>query len=83
MFFFGAGLGLIMPLINTMGTDAVHREYIGAATSLYNSFTFVGQSSSPLLLGLVFKWFGLGAAFWTAGTAALLGAAGIMVFKKR
>ncbi len=76
---FGIGMGCVFPLLNTMITHAVQPRYVGAATSLYNSLNFVGQSTSPLVLGVVSGWLGLGAVFGTAGVLAVVAGLGVLL----
>lgn len=76
---FGVGGGCIMPLVHTMITDAVGAEYVGAAISLFNAFNFVGQSASPVILGIVSGRFGLGCVFVTSALVAAAAALAILM----
>ncbi|HED24931.1 MAG TPA: MFS transporter, partial [Firmicutes bacterium] len=79
---FGFGLGIVLSLINTMITDAVRPEFLGAAVSLFNMMNFAGQAASPVVLGAITARLGLSTAFIAAAAVALVAVTATFIWGK-
>ena len=72
MLLFGAGYGLAQPLIDTQIIHVAPSESTGGVLSIHNAMRNVGQSLSPIVLGIVLSHFDLDTVFIVAGSFGLL-----------
>ena len=80
---FGAGLILAQTAIDVQIIDISPPESRGGVISIHNCMKYVGQSASPVVLGILLVYFGLTAVFIAAGVFGLLIALTTYLMKKR
>nr|WP_319538222.1 MFS transporter [uncultured Methanospirillum sp.] len=69
---FGLGLVLSQTCIDAQIIQISPLEARGGVISIYSCMRYVGQSFSPIILGVVLAYFGINAVFITAGIFGLL-----------
>ncbi|AKB75042.1 multidrug-efflux transporter [Methanosarcina lacustris Z-7289] len=72
MLLFGAGFGLAQTAIDAQIVQIAPSESKGGVLSIYNTMKYVGQSLSPIVLGIVLLNFDLATVFRIAGFFGLL-----------
>ncbi|OKY77469.1 MAG: MFS family permease [Candidatus Methanohalarchaeum thermophilum] len=71
---FGAGMGLIQPLLNDVVTDLAPDTAVGTTTSIYNTMKYVGQTAAPLFFGWILISTNLNTVFLVSGLIGITGA---------
>ena len=72
MLLFGAGFGLAQTAIDAQIVQIAPSESKGGVLSIHNTMKYVGQSLSPIVLGLILLHFDLNTVFRIAGFFGLL-----------
>nr|WP_269746788.1 MFS transporter [Methanosarcina vacuolata] len=72
MLLFGAGFGLAQTAIDAQIVQIAPSESKGSVLSIHNTMKYVGQSLSPIVLGIVLSHFDLDTVFRIAGSFGLL-----------
>ncbi len=67
---FGAGMGINMPVVMTMMAGFAPLEYRAGFMSINATMLRLGQTIGPLLMGLVYVYWGFGGTFYVAATLA-------------
>ena len=80
---FGAGLVLAQTAIDVQIIQVSPPASRGGVISIHNCMKYVGQSASPLVLGIILVYFGLDAVFIAAGVFGLLIALTTYLMKKQ
>jgi predicted MFS family arabinose efflux permease len=80
---FGAGLILAQTAIDVQIIQISPPSSRGGVISIHNCMKYVGQSASPIVLGIILVYFGLNAVFTAAGVFGLLIALTTYLMKKR
>jgi len=61
--FFGFGHGLGIPIVQTLLAELAPLEYRGAFMSLNGMFLRIGQTLGPIIMALIFVYWGLSAVY--------------------
>jgi len=69
---FGAGFGLAQTAIDAQIVQIAPSESKGGVLSIHNTMKYIGQSLSPIVLGIVLLHFDLGTVFRISGSFGLL-----------
>jgi MFS transporter, ACDE family, multidrug resistance protein len=69
---FGAGFGLAQTAIDAQIVQIAPSESRGGVLSIHNTMKYIGQSLSPIVLGVVLLHFDLGTVFRISGSFGLL-----------
>jgi sugar phosphate permease len=80
---FGAGLVLAQTAIDVQIIQVSPPASRGGVISIHNCMKYVGQSASPIVLGIILVYFGLDAVFIAAGVFGLLIALTTYLMKNR
>jgi len=72
MLLFGAGFGLAQTAIDAQIVQIAPSESKGSVLSIHNTMKYIGQSLSPIVLGIVLSHFDLDTVFRIAGSFGLL-----------
>ncbi len=76
LFAFGVGMGFVQPAVYHEATAAPPKELAGSVVALFNTMKYVGMSASPLVLGMIARYYPTGTLFiaaagicigWTVG----------------
>ncbi|PTD93954.1 MFS transporter, partial [archaeon SCG-AAA382B04] len=65
---FGAGMGLVDPVINDLITDLASEESLGGITAIYNTMKYVGQTAAPVTLGYLLIYYERPVTFLVSGS---------------
>jgi MFS family permease len=63
---FGSGFGTVQPQLNTWITEQVETEQRGGLVAVFNMMKYIGQTTAPLLYGLVLFFLPIQSVFITA-----------------
>lgn len=63
---FGSGFGTVQPQLNTWITEQVETEQRGGLVAVFNMMKYIGQTTAPLLYGLVLFFLPVQSVFLTA-----------------
>jgi predicted MFS family arabinose efflux permease len=80
---FGAGLVFAQTAIDVQIIQVSPPASRGGVISIHNCMKYVGQSASPIVLGIILAYYGLNAVFIAAGVFGLLVALTTYLMKKR
>jgi predicted MFS family arabinose efflux permease len=80
---FGAGFGLARTAIDAQIIQISPSDSRGGVLSIHNAMKYVGQSLSPIVLGIVLLHFNLDTVFMASGSFGLLVALMTYLLKKR
>jgi sugar phosphate permease len=80
---FGAGLVFAQTAIDVQIIQVSPPASRGGVISIHNCMKYVGQSASPIVLGIILAYFGLNAVFIAAGVFGLLVALTTYLMRKR
>jgi ACDE family multidrug resistance protein len=74
---FGAGFGMIQPVLNTLVTHIAPKGLMGSVVSIFNTMKYAGQTASPVVLSIVLLQFNLKSVFLTSSLFGLVVAASV------
>lgn len=83
MLLFGAGLLFAQTCIDVQIIHISPPASRGGVISIHNCMKYVGQSASPMVLGIILVYFGLNAVFLAAGALGLLTALTTYLIRSR
>ncbi|NIQ04813.1 MAG: MFS transporter [Candidatus Korarchaeota archaeon] len=72
LIFWGVGFGIITPTISTLATELAPKRLRAGVVSGFSSMTYIGQTVSPPLFGLVLRYTNLQFVFTVAGCLAFI-----------
>jgi ACDE family multidrug resistance protein len=74
---FGAGFGMIQPVLNTLVTQIAPKGLMGSVVSVFNTMKYAGQTAAPAVLAIVLLQFNLKGVFLTSSLFGLVVAASV------
>ncbi|WP_445474058.1 MFS transporter [Methanococcoides methylutens] len=80
---FGGGFGLCQTAIDSQIIQISPPKSRGGVLSIHNTMKYVGQSASPVVLGLILLYFDLHVVFLFSGIFGILVAVATLLFRRR
>ncbi|MBN1134366.1 MAG: MFS transporter [Methanosarcinaceae archaeon] len=80
---FGAGFGMIQPVLNTLVTQIAPKGMMGSVVSVFNTMKYVGQTAAPAVLAIVLLQFDLKGVFLSSSLFGLVVAASMYLSGNR
>jgi len=80
---FGAGFGMVQPVLNTLVTRIAPQGLMGAVVSVFNTMKYAGQTAAPAVLAFVLLEFDLKAVFMSSSLLGLAVALSIYLTRHR
>lgn len=80
---FGGGFGLCQTAIDSQIIQISPPQSRGGVLSIHNTMKYVGQSASPVVLGVILLYFDLHIVFLISGIFGILVAVMTLAFRKR
>jgi sugar phosphate permease len=74
---FGAGFGMIQPVLNTLVTQIAPKGLMGSVVSVFNTMKYAGQTAAPVVLAIVLLQFNLKGVFLTSSLFGVVVAASV------
>jgi len=80
---FGAGFGMVQPVLNTLVTRIAPQGLMGAVVSVFNTMKYAGQTAAPAVLAIILLEFDLKAVFMSSRLLGLAVALSIYLTRHR